>query len=252
VPIDHGLIEAGASRSPTPGAARTRPRRGTTRYTLGTKHGFRNAQVTVIAPTGTIGLLMDCDTTGVEPDFALVKFKKLAGGGYFKIANARSSPRSRRWATRASRSRDPDLPARHARSRRADARRRRREAGMRGHDLRQWLTTKGANDDDLAKIKDAAPGVFELKFAFSAWGLGDETLERLGIDAEKAKADLASTAQGPGPQGLADRELGELVCGTQTVEGAPHLATSTCPSSTAPTRAARSARGSSPPRATSA
>ena len=55
--------------------------------TLGEKHGYRNAQVTVIAPTGTIGLVMDCDTTGVEPDFALVKFKKLAGGGYFKIIN---------------------------------------------------------------------------------------------------------------------------------------------------------------------
>ena len=54
---------------------------------MGEKYGFRNAQVTVIAPTGTIGLLMDCDTTGIEPDFALVKFKKLAGGGYFKIIN---------------------------------------------------------------------------------------------------------------------------------------------------------------------
>ena len=55
--------------------------------TLGERHGYRNAQVTVLAPTGTIGLLMDCDTTGIEPDFALVKFKKLAGGGYFKIIN---------------------------------------------------------------------------------------------------------------------------------------------------------------------
>ena len=54
---------------------------------LGEKHGYRNAQTTVIAPTGTIGLVMDCDTTGIEPDFALVKFKKLAGGGYFKIIN---------------------------------------------------------------------------------------------------------------------------------------------------------------------
>ena len=54
---------------------------------LGEMHGFRNAQVSVIAPTGTIGLVMDCDTTGIEPDFALVKFKKLAGGGYFKIIN---------------------------------------------------------------------------------------------------------------------------------------------------------------------
>ena len=54
---------------------------------LGEKHGYRNAQSTVIAPTGTIGLVMDCDTTGIEPDFAIVKFKKLAGGGYFKIIN---------------------------------------------------------------------------------------------------------------------------------------------------------------------
>ncbi len=55
--------------------------------TLGERHGYRNAQTTVVAPTGTIGLVMDCDTTGIEPDFALVKFKKLAGGGYFKIIN---------------------------------------------------------------------------------------------------------------------------------------------------------------------
>ena len=54
---------------------------------MGEKYGYRNAQATVIAPTGTIGLVMDCDTTGVEPDFALVKFKKLSGGGYFKIIN---------------------------------------------------------------------------------------------------------------------------------------------------------------------
>src|SRR5262249_13994916 len=59
---------------------------------LGEKHGYRNAQVTVVAPTGTIGLVMDCDTTGIEPDFALVKFKKLAGGGYFKIINASIPP----------------------------------------------------------------------------------------------------------------------------------------------------------------
>jgi ribonucleoside-diphosphate reductase alpha chain len=73
--------------------------------TLGEAHGYRNAQATVIAPTGTIGLVMDCDTTGIEPDFALVKFKKLAGGGYFKIINRRCRPRSRRWATPPPRSR---------------------------------------------------------------------------------------------------------------------------------------------------
>src|SRR5437763_1619894 len=62
---------------------------------LGDQHGYRNAQATVLAPTGTIGLLMDCDTTGVEPDFALIKFKKLAGGGSFKIVN-QSVPRALR------------------------------------------------------------------------------------------------------------------------------------------------------------
>ena len=80
-------------RSTTPHCARPEPRRrapsppGSARVALGEKHGYRNAQATVIAPTGTIGLVMDCDTTGIEPDFALVKFKKLAGGGYFKIIN---------------------------------------------------------------------------------------------------------------------------------------------------------------------
>jgi ribonucleoside-diphosphate reductase alpha chain len=73
--------------------------------TLGEAHGYRNAQATVIAPTGTIGLVMDCDTTGIEPDFALVKFKKLAGGGYFKIINRSVPARWRRWATPPPRSR---------------------------------------------------------------------------------------------------------------------------------------------------
>jgi ribonucleoside-diphosphate reductase alpha chain len=72
-----------------------RARRGT-RPALGEKHGYRNAQHSVIAPTGTIGLVMDCDTTGVEPDFALVKFKKLAGGGYFKIINESVPPALRK------------------------------------------------------------------------------------------------------------------------------------------------------------
>ncbi len=72
---------------------------------LGEAHGYRNAQSTVLAPTGTIGLQMDCDTTGVEPDFALVKFKKLAGGGYFKIVNQSVAPALDRSATPSTRSR---------------------------------------------------------------------------------------------------------------------------------------------------
>jgi ribonucleoside-diphosphate reductase alpha chain len=88
----------------------------------------------------------------------------------------------------------------------------------------QWLTTRGANDEDLAKIAGQLPGVFELKFAFSAWGLGDETLERLGIDAEKAKADFGFNGlRALGLSPTQAEELNRRVCGTQTVEGAPHL-----------------------------
>ena len=81
VPLDHASCPDAGARRRTPSAAWDRA------LELGEKHGYRNAQATVIAPTGTIGLVMDCDTTGIEPDFALVKFKKLAGGGYFKIIN---------------------------------------------------------------------------------------------------------------------------------------------------------------------
>jgi ribonucleoside-diphosphate reductase alpha chain len=81
VPLDHRILPGPAAGRSTPSSP------GTSALALGEQHGYRNAQATVIAPTGTIGLVMDCDTTGIEPDFALVKFKKLAGGGYFKIIN---------------------------------------------------------------------------------------------------------------------------------------------------------------------
>src|SRR5207302_5801841 len=85
VPLDHKVCEGLSGNWPRlPERAKLAWDRA---LKLGTEHGFRNAQVSVIAPTGTIGLVMDCDTTGIEPDFALVKFKKLAGGGYFKIIN---------------------------------------------------------------------------------------------------------------------------------------------------------------------
>src|SRR5690606_38611495 len=126
---------------------------------LGEKHGYRNAQTTVIAPTGTIGLLMDCDTTGVEPDFALVKFKKLAGGGYFKIIN-QSIPLAlanlgydqkqigeiRRWVLGSSRLDDQSVNA-------------------------DSLRKMGMNDNDIERIEAQLPGVFELHFAFSPFTL---------------------------------------------------------------------------------
>jgi ribonucleoside-diphosphate reductase alpha chain len=93
VPIDHTLVRSGKVAVANAGELLDRSVSAwDDALTLGMQHGYRNAQTTVIAPTGTIGLLMDCDTTGVEPDFALVKFKKLAGGGYFKIANESVRP----------------------------------------------------------------------------------------------------------------------------------------------------------------
>src|SRR5690606_8139839 len=137
---------------------------------LGEQHGYRNAQATVIAPTGTIGLLMDCDTTGVEPDFALVKFKKLAGGGYFKIANQSLRPALVNLGYSPEQIHDimqyvmgtltlADAP----------------------HINTESLKLAGFNDDDLAKIEKALPSVFELGFAFSPWTLGEATLKRLGF-----------------------------------------------------------------------
>ena len=190
---------------------------------LGEAHGYRNAQTTVIAPTGTIGLLMDCDTTGVEPDFALVKFKKLAGGGYFKIANASVKPaleamgydeRERQDMLRyllGTLHLEVPLPAGVP-------------GALEGQTLAQWLRGKGLIEEDIKKINDALPGVFEIGFAFSAWALGEAALERVGIDPQTAQAN-------PGfnllrELGLTREQVGELnllVCGTQTLEGAPHL-----------------------------
>ncbi len=125
---------------------------------LGEKHSFRNAQVTCIAPTGTIGLVMDCDTTGVEPDFALVKFKKLAGGGYFKIINASIPPALARLGYTPKQVEDIVYYCRGA-------------GTLQGcpHITHASLQAKGLPDDVLKSIEAALPGVFELPFAFNRW-----------------------------------------------------------------------------------
>ena len=192
---------------------------------LGRKHGYRNAQTTVIAPTGTIGLLMDCDTTGVEPDFALVKFKKLAGGGYFKIANQSLRPALESLGYSKDEVKDVmryvlgmlnlDAPMPD-------------EKGQLPQEAQQFVTfedflvDKGLLPEDLRRLTDALPTVFELPHAFNAWVLGPEAMERL---------DLAGQANKPGfnllrAMGLTNdqvKTLDRLICGTQTVEGAPHL-----------------------------
>jgi ribonucleoside-diphosphate reductase alpha chain len=186
---------------------------------LGEKHGYRNAQTTVIAPTGTIGLLMDCDTTGVEPDFALVKFKKLAGGGYFKIANESVRP-----ALKALGYTDPqvkDIMEYILGTLSLDVQ---IPGSSRNETLNGFLKSKGLSDADLEKISDTLPGVFELSFAFSAWGLSDVALKACGVDPVAAKADPRfNLLAALGLNAAQLNELNTVICGTSTIEGAPHL-----------------------------
>jgi ribonucleoside-diphosphate reductase alpha chain len=180
---------------------------------LGEKFGYRNAQVTCIAPTGTIALVMDCDTTGVEPDFALVKFKKLAGGGYFKIINASIPPALERLG--------------YAPQQIEDIVRYCRGSGTLAgcpHINVESLTAKGFTKEVLDRIEQTLPGAFDLTFVFNRWTIGDEFIqEKLGITREQmdvAGFDLL-TAMGFTRAQVA--EANDFVCGTMTVEGSPHL-----------------------------
>ncbi len=199
----------------------------------GEKFGFRNAQTTVIAPTGTIGLLMDCDTTGVEPDFALVKFKKLAGGGYFKIANQSLRPAIRALGYDAAQademvsyvmgtlSLDVALPSIDGGVSSGIAS---GASSGKPTSLREFLLSKGYTHEQLVTVENSLPTVFELGFAFSAWSMPTEVLAALGVDAEAAKND--GSFNGLRALGLSKRQidaLNRVVCGTQTIEGAPFL-----------------------------
>jgi ribonucleoside-diphosphate reductase alpha chain len=192
---------------------------------LGTKFGFRNAQATVIAPTGTIGLVMDCDTTGIEPDFALVKFKKLAGGGYFKIIN-RAVPEAL-----AKLGYDAEQVARMERY--AVGHGTLRGAPFINHES---LAAKGFGPAQLDKLEQALGSAFDIKFAFNKWTLGaDFLVEQLGVPAHLLDAmsfDLL------GHLGFTREEVeaANLYCtGAMTLEGAPgikeeHLAVFDCAS----------------------
>ena len=179
---------------------------------LGTHYGYRNAQATVLAPTGTIGLLMDCDTTGIEPDFALVKFKKLAGGGYFKIVN-QSVPDALRNLSY--------TPAQIA-----DI-----IAYVSGTNTftgapyltRSMLVEKGLTESELAKAEKALPGVFDASQALSPWVIGTSAFERLGIKAEQYNKPGFSLLEHFGLTRKQIEELNDVVIGRMTVEGAPHL-----------------------------
>jgi ribonucleoside-diphosphate reductase alpha chain len=181
---------------------------------LGERYGYRNAQVTCIAPTGTIGLLMDCDTTGIEPDFALVKFKKLAGGGYFKIANKSIAPALKRLGYSPEQIEDI---LRYVLG----------TLSLDGapHINRDSLRAKGFTDADIARVEQALPGVFDLTMAFSPWVLGEETLRRLGFTPEQWTKPGFSLLEALGFTAQQIEEANEVICGRQTVEGAPHLRT---------------------------
>ena len=176
----------------------------------GSQYGFRNAQATVLAPTGTIGLLMDCDTTGIEPDFALVKFKKLAGGGYFKIVN-QSVPKALK-ALGYTEKQIGEIVEYAVGSMSLDTT---------PHINNDALRKKGANEVDLQRVASALPAAFDLNSSIAPWVLGDEGLGRLGLTKEGLKGRSVLEVLGFTSQQI--REASKIVCGRMTVEGAPHL-----------------------------
>ena len=181
---------------------------------MGEEFGYRNAQATVIAPTGTIGLVMDCDTTGVEPDFALVKFKKLAGGGYFKIINRCVPEALATWATTRSRS-TTSSPMRWATA---------RWRAMPARSTSEALRAKGFGEEELGKIEAALESAFDIRFVFNKWTLGEDfCTETLKLDAAAMDAPDFDMLKALG-FAKADVDAANLyVCGAMTLEGAPHL-----------------------------
>lgn len=179
---------------------------------LGEQYGYRNAQTTVIAPTGTIGLLMDCDTTGVEPDFALVKFKKLSGGGYFKIVNESVPLALQNLGYTAA---QVDAIVKYAKG----------SGSLEGcpNVNAGTLRSKGFSADDVEKIEAQLPAAFDITFAFNQWTLGEETMQRLGFTAEQYMASGFNLLRELGFSKQEIEEANEYVCGTMTVEGAPYL-----------------------------
>ena len=180
---------------------------------LGKKNGFRNAQVSVIAPTGTIGLVMDCDTTGIEPDFALVKFKKLAGGGYFKIIN-RSVPSALNNLGYPSHQIEEIISyaVGHGTLNNAPVI---NSTSLIGH---------GFGDAELKKIATALPSAFDIKFVFNQWTLGvDFCTGTLGIPNEKLNDPSFDLLRHLGYSKSDIEAANNHACGTMTLEGAPHL-----------------------------
>lgn len=179
---------------------------------LGQQHGYRNAQTTVIAPTGTIGLVMDCDTTGIEPDFAIVKFKKLAGGGYFKIVNQSVQKALVNLGYTAEQIEKI-------------------EKYCKGHGTlvgcphinRQSLRDKGFTNEKLDIIEKDLDNVFDIKFAFNKWTLGEDFCRELGFSDAQIDDPIFDMLVALGFTKKQLEEANDYVCGTMMIEGAPEL-----------------------------
>ena len=198
---------------PDQGLADAATRAWQTAVEKGTAHGYRNAQATVIAPTGTIGLVMDCDTTGIEPDFALVKFKKLAGGGYFRIIN-RCVPRALGNLGYSDSEIDEIIIYAVGHGTLSGA------PGI-NHET---LAAAGFTDEALSALELALANAFDIKFAFNKWTLGEEFCsDALGLTSDQLNDmsfDMLTTLGFSAEQVEA---ANTYCCGAMTLEGAPHL-----------------------------
>ena len=206
VPLD-------AANCPDPALVEAAKRAWDSALALGEQHGYRNAQATVIAPTGTTGLVMDCDTTGVEPDFALVKFKKLAGGGYFRIIN-RGVPEALR--TLGYGAHEIETITQYAVGRGTL-----KDAPAVNH---RQLKSKGFTDGAIEVLEQALVSAFDIKFAFNKWTLGEEFCRTaFGFTAEQMADAAFDMLQALGYSKSEIEAANTYCCGAMTLEGAPHL-----------------------------
>ncbi len=179
---------------------------------MGEEFGYRNAQATVIAPTGTIGLVMDCDTTGIEPDFALVKFKKLSGGGYFKIINSSVPSALKNLGYN---KQEVEEIIKYATG----------SATLKNapHINYESLKFHGFNEEEIQKLDAAVSGAFEIGFVFNQWTLGEEAMQRLGFKTEDYNKANFNMLRKLGFTKTEIEEANNYICGTMTIEGAPYL-----------------------------
>lgn len=179
---------------------------------LGEKYGYRNAQATVIAPTGTIGLIMDCDTTGVEPDFALVKFKKLSGGGYFKIVNQAVPVALHQLGYTDTQVKDIiNYIVGHASLDKAP------------FINPKSLKEKGFTETEILTIHQQLKSAFDIKFVFNSFVLGDACMKRLGFAKEQYQDMSFNMLESLGFTAQEIDKANDFVCGTMMIEGAPHI-----------------------------